>query len=131
MSTGPSLYLLTEYLDALGNAGAFSVTTAYLQLHTGDPGANGTANVAGNATRKAVSFGAAASGVIASDADIVWSTSEVDTSEDYTHWSLFDASSAGNFLGSGTITANPVTSGDTFTLPSGSVEIDWSAGAAA
>ena len=39
MATGISNYLANKWLDALGNATAFSVTTAYVKLHTGDPGA--------------------------------------------------------------------------------------------
>ena len=87
----------------------------------GDPGASGTANVAGNATRKdlTAAMGTAASGAITNTAAITWTTGEVDTSEDYTHWSLFDASTAGTFLCSGTMTANAVTTGDEFTIPSG------------
>jgi hypothetical protein len=97
----------------------FVGTYDYIQLHTGDPGAAGTANVAGNATRKQITWGSAASGVVANSAAVSWSSGEVDTSEDYTHYSLWDASTVGNFGKSGTVTANAVTSGDTFTIPIG------------
>lgn len=124
MAVGLSPALAAQILDALGNATApalLPVTTFWIQLGTADPGPNGTAagNPAGNATRKSVSFGAAAAGAMSNDADIAWSTAEVDTSEDYTHWSGWDASTAGNFLCSGTVTANPVTAGDEFTIPIG------------
>jgi hypothetical protein len=46
--------------------------------------------------------------------------------EDYTHFSLWSASSAGNFGGSGTITANAVVAGDTFTIPTGSITLSLS-----
>jgi hypothetical protein len=36
---------------------------------------------------------------------------------------LWTASTAGTFGGSGTITANGVTAGDTFTIPSGSLTL--------
>jgi hypothetical protein len=39
MATGISAYLANAWLDALGNATSFSVTTAYVKLHVGDPGA--------------------------------------------------------------------------------------------
>lgn len=126
MAEGISIYAATAALNAIGNNTSFAVTTCYIQLHTGAPGAAGTSNVAGNATRKAVSFGTAVSGEMSNDAAIEWSTSDVDTSEDYTHFTLWDASSSGNFLGSGTITANAVTAGDEFTIPSGDLDIDWS-----
>lgn len=123
MSTGPSTATANSILDAICNATAYSVATPYIQLHTADPGAAGTTAVAGNATRKSVSFGAAASGAISNDAAISWSTSEVDTSEDYTHWSLWTASSAGTFVMSGTLTANAVTVGDEFTIPTGDLDL--------
>ena len=123
MATGPSTYLINAWLNAMGNATSFSVTTAYIQLHTADPGSAGTTAVAGNATRKSVSFGTASSATISNDAAIAWTSGEVDTSEDYTHWSLWDASTVGNFLGSGTVTANAIVTGDTFTIPIGDLDI--------
>ena len=121
MATGPSAYLLNKWLDAMGNNTSFAVTTPYLQLHVGDPGANGTSNTATETTRKSVSFAAASSGAISSDADISWPT--ISGSQDATHWTLWDAVSAGNFLGSGTITANAYTAGETFTIPAGDLDI--------
>ena len=43
--------------------------------------------------------------------------------EDYTHFSAWTASTAGTFLFSGTITANAVTIGDTFTIPVGDLDV--------
>ena len=42
-----------------GNGAPSAVTTCYVQLHTGDPGEDGTANVSAETTRVAASFGAA------------------------------------------------------------------------
>ncbi len=89
----------------------------WTQLHTGAPGSAGTANVATNTTRKTNSWAAAASGSKASNADQTWTN--VPGSEDYTHFTQWSASAAGNFGGSGVITANAVTTGDTFTVSSG------------
>jgi hypothetical protein len=105
------------------------VATPYIQLHTADPGSAGTSNVAGNATRKLVSFGAASGGVCSNDSAITWTTGEVDTSEDYTHWSLWTASTSGTFIGSGTMTANAVTSGDEFTIPTGELDLSFNTAA--
>ena len=92
----------------------------FIQLHTGDPGASGTANVAGNATRKAVSWAAASGGSKATNGDTEWTDGEVDTTETYTHVSFWSSGSGGNFGGSGTLTANQVdASGDAFRIPSG------------
>lgn len=119
MATGISTYLANKWLDALGNATAFSVATVYVQLHVGDPGAAGTTNPATETTRKAVSFAAAASGSIASDADVTWTN--IAGSQDATFFTAWDNASAGNFLFSGSITGNPYTAGDTYTITSGSL----------
>ena len=119
MATGLSAYTANKFLDALGNATAFSVTTPYIKLHVGDPGANGTSNPATETTRKSVSFGVASAGSIVSDADITWTN--IAGSEDATHFTAWDNLTAGNFLFSGTITGNPYTAGDTYTIASGSL----------
>jgi hypothetical protein len=120
MGVGLAAGEAAKILDALGNAANYVAPTAFwLQLHVGDPGAAGTANIAGNATRKQVSYGAAASGQVANDAAVSWTAGEVDTSEDYTHWSAWTASSGGTFIGSGLMTANAVVTGDTYSLPIG------------
>lgn len=121
MAEGNSSYLNNKVLDAMGNNVSFVVAQAYIQLHTAAPGSAGTANVATETTRKAVSFGAAASGAMANDADIVWTG--IAGSQDASHYTLWDASTAGNFLSSGVITANAYTAGDTYTIPSGSLTL--------
>lgn len=123
MAEGPSTYLIDAWMNALGNNTSFAVTTVYVKLHTGAPGSAATANAATETTRKACSFAASASVTggrgLASDADIQWVG--ISGSQDATHFSLWDASSGGNFLGSGTITAAAYTAGDTFTCPAGSL----------
>ncbi|MFD8075811.1 hypothetical protein ACFV3E_24540 [Streptomyces sp. NPDC059718] len=95
------------------------VAYPWFKLHVGAPGAAGTANAATETTRKSPTFAAASGASKTTNADAVWTS--VAGSEDYTHWSQWSASSGGTFGGSGTITANAVTSGDTFTIPSGSL----------
>jgi hypothetical protein len=121
MATGISSYLANSWLDALGNATAFSVTTPYVKLHIGDPGANGTGNPATETTRKAVSFGASSAGALASDADVTWTN--IAGSQDATHFTAWDNLSAGNFLFSGTITGNAYTAGDTYTISSAALTV--------
>ena len=97
-------------------------TYPYVQLHTGAPGAAGTANVAGNATRKNAgsAWAPASGGSKVTDVDIDWTDAEVDTAEDYTHVSFWSAGSGGNFGSSGTLTANAVSdSGDSFSILAG------------
>ena len=119
MATGLSAYTANKFLDALGNATAFSVADVYIKLHVGDPGANGTSNAATETTRKVVTFAAAANGSIASDAAATWTN--IAGSQDATHFTAWDNLTAGNFLFSGTITSNPYTAGDTVTIASGSL----------
>ena len=121
MATGVSSYLANAWLDAVGNNTSFAVTTVYVKLHVGDPGANGTSNAATETTRKAASFAAASTGSIASDAAITWTN--IAGSQDATHFTAWDNVSAGNFLFSGTITANAYTAGDTFTISSGALTV--------
>lgn len=125
MAVGLSSSIANYLLDALCNGTNYTALTqpVYIKLHTGDPGAAGTANAAGNTTRKSVSFGAAASGVCSNDAAISWTSGEVTTTEDYTHYSIWSASTAGTFYFSGTITANAVTAGDTFTIAIGDLDL--------
>ncbi len=98
----------------------------WVQLHTADPGSAGTSSIAGNATRKDATsaFAPATAGAATSDVNIEWTDAEVDTSEDYTHFSMWTASSAGVFGSSGTITANAVnSSGDAFSILSGGLVV--------
>ena len=119
MAHGLSAYLCNSWLDALANNTSYAVAQVYIKLHTGDPGAAGTANAATETTRKAASFGAASAGAITSDADISWTN--IAGSQDANHFTAWDNLTAGNFLFSGTITANPYTAGDTYTISSGNL----------
>jgi len=127
MATGMSSFTADAHLNAVGNNTSFVVAQPWMKLHTGDPGAAGTANAATETTRKSVSFGAPQAGAagfrkILNDAAITWTS--IAGSEDATHFSLWDASTAGNYLGSGTITANPYTAGDTYDIAMGAAEIN-------
>lgn len=127
MALGLSSAIANDVLDALCTNSALTtlpVTAFWIQLHvTAEPGAAGTSNVAGNATRKQVTFGTAASGAVTNTSAVTWTTGEVDTSEDYLYWSAWTASTAGTFLCSGTMTANAVTVGDEFTIPVGDLDL--------
>jgi hypothetical protein len=90
-----------------------------VKLHVGDPGAEGTANPATETTRKEVTFSAASTGSIASDADVIWTN--IAGSQDATYFTAWDNLTTGNFLFSGTVTGNAYTAGDTYTIASGSL----------
>ena len=108
---------------ALGQADDYT----WQKLHVGDPGAAGTANPAGNTTRQQATYGAPAAGPVASTRGIsntnALSWTSVPSTEDYTHVSTWTASTGGTFGFSGTVTANPVTAGDTFTIPIGDLDV--------
>ena len=121
MATGLSSYLAGSWLNAVCNNTSFAVAQVYVKLHVGDPSSNGTANPATETTRKAASFGTASAGVLTSDADVVWTN--IAGSQTATFFTAWDATTAGNFLFSGSITGNPYTAGDTFTIASGALTV--------
>jgi hypothetical protein len=117
-------------LNAYFNATNITAPTAiWVQLHTGDPGSAGTSNVATNTTRKDITavFSAASGATVTSDTLVSWTS--VAGSEDYTHWSMWSASSNGTFYWSGTVTANAVTAGDTFNVGVGDIDVALSSAA--
>lgn len=109
-------------LDLIFRGTAWSAPAgAYLQLHTGAPGAAGTANVATETDRVQGTFGSAASaGAISNTAALTWTG--VAGSEDYTHFSIWGAATSGTCYVTGTITANAVSAGDTFTISIGDLD---------
>lgn len=113
----------TSWSATAGNAALDTLRTNYtwVQLHVGEPGANGTANVATETDRVQATWGTASGGTFSNSAQLQWSN--VAGSEDYTHFTVWTASSAGTFGFSGTITANAVVAGDTFTIPTGDLDV--------
>lgn len=106
--------------EGLGSAGANTALDALLaantwvKLHVGAPGAAGTSNPATETTRKQATWRTSVSAASSQSNALTWTT--VAGSEDYTHFTAWTASTAGNFGFSGIVTANPVTAGDTFTI---------------
>lgn len=98
-------------------------TTVYVKLHTADAGEDGTTSAATNTTRQSASWATAATGSIATNATITWTN--VSTTETYSHWSLWDASTAGNCLWTGALSSSAsVTAGDTFQITSLTLSLD-------
>ncbi|MFH9073445.1 phage tail fiber protein [Streptomyces alboflavus] len=115
MAVGFSTAAANTHLDNQGTA------YPWVQLHVGDPGAAGTANAATETTRKQATWASASAAAKTTSADLVWTA--VAGTEDYTHFSLWSASSGGNFGGSGTVTANAVTAADSFTISAGDLDL--------
>jgi hypothetical protein len=117
-----SNYAENKLLDTLRNQ-SFAVTTAYIALHTGDPGEDGTANAASETTRQSLAWSAASSGSMATSATAEWTN--VAATETYSHWSIWDAASAGNCLWTGALSASAsVVAGDTFQVTSLTLSLD-------
>lgn len=111
-----SNYAENEIADWIGANGAPSaVTNVYVKLHIGAPGDDGTANAAAETDRIEATFNAAASGAVALAATVSWTN--VSNTETYSHFSLWDASTAGNCLAVGALASSvAVTAGDNFDL---------------
>lgn len=124
MTVGIASGIANAWLDGLGNASNWTAPTAFwVKLHTGDPGAAGAGNAAGETTRKQASFAAASGGAITTDAALEWTN--VSTSETYSHVSYWSASSGGTFLGSDALEASrAVTAGDNFTIAAGDIDLN-------
>lgn len=127
MAAGFSIVnVFNKWLDVIRTGGsAFSATTTvYVQLHTGEPGASGTANVSvGSTTRVAVTQSTPASAAMAiNGTNPAWTNGG--TSETITHISHWTAASAGSFLYSVAVTASKAWgTGDGLTLTSDSVTL--------
>jgi hypothetical protein len=119
-----SNYAELKILDHTTGTAAWTMpTNVYIKLHLGDPGEDATSNAAVEDTRKVSAWDAAASGAIATSATIEWTN--VSTTETYTHWSAWDASTAGNALWTGALSASAaVTAGDTFQITSLTLSLD-------
>lgn len=123
MATGIASTYANEILDYLTGQGAPTAVAAFwVKLHTGDPGASGANNAATETTRKQVTPAAASSGATSNTNALTWTS--VAASETYSHVSFWDASAAGNFLGSDALnTPQAVTAGGTFEIAIGDLDI--------
>lgn len=109
--------LANKWLDMLA-ATAFSAPgTTAAKLHTADPGSAGTTAASAETTRKALTWTAASSGSKAIAATLPqWATWSAG-SETLTHLSIWDSTTAGNFLFSVALTASKsITNGDTLNV---------------
>ncbi len=127
MATGLAAYLANGWLNTIRGGAAGSSFTApaavYTKLHLGDPGAAAATSPSTNTTRVATTFGAASAGALALSNTPTWS-SWANGTEVISHVSVWDASTAGNFLLSGALTSSKtVQNGDTLTITSFAVSL--------
>lgn len=118
MTTGlSSANISTPWLNTLRATNMTAPTGLFAKLHTADPGSAGaTAAAAGSTTRNSFTFAAPSGNAVAlSSAPSAWTNGG--TTETLTHVSVWDASSAGNFLFSFALGSSQAwASGNTFSL---------------
>ena len=121
-----SNYLENEILDHILSTGAYTMPSAvYVGLSTGSFGDdNSGTELTGNGyARVSISFGAASSGTASNDAAVEFSAATGSWGT-VSHFGLFDASSAGNLLIHGALTASKVIeSGDILKIAIGDMDI--------
>jgi hypothetical protein len=113
--------LANKWLDMLGGTAFTAPATTAVKLHTnaGEPGAAGTSNASANTTRVALTWAAASGGSKAITATLPSWASWASGSETLSYITVWDSTTAGNFLFSATLTTpKAITNGDTFTLSS-------------
>lgn len=119
----------THWRDAVLNAlraNAISAITTRVSLHTASPGLTGANEVTGGSyARQTVTFGAPATGgggrQIANSAAVTFTGMPSAT---VTHFGLWDAASAGNFLyGDALAASQVVNAGGTFEFPIGDLTV--------
>ena len=122
-----SNYLENALINAtLRNTTYTSPTTVYAGLFTSDPtdAGSGTEVSGGSYTRKAITFAAPSNGVTTNSAAACEFDQATGSWGTITHFGIFDASSAGNLLYHGALTASKtIASGDVFKFATSSVTV--------
>lgn len=110
--------LANKWLDMLGGTAFTAPSSTHVKLHTGDPGSAGTANASSVTTRMALTWSAASAGSKAITSTLPsWTNWAGTNGEVVSHISVWDASTAGNFLFSAALSASKtMNTGDTLNL---------------
>jgi hypothetical protein len=113
---GPSSSLATDMLKLFTNNSPGSYSAWYAQLHTGEPGSAGTANVSSVTTRESISWNAPSGGSVTSSNTQTWS-SWAGSADTLSYVSIWSASSSGTFYDSIALSSSPtMASGDTIEI---------------
>jgi hypothetical protein len=107
-------------LDTLGATGA---EYDWLQLHTGDPGAAGTSNIAAESTRFQVVWDTAADGSIQPTTEVDITT--VAATETWLFFTAWTQSTGGTVGLVGVVSVGSVTAGADVTLPPESITVTF------
>jgi len=119
-------YLELKILEhTLGITAYTQPTTVYLALFTTDPtdAGTGTEVSGGSYARQSISWNTPASGAVTNSADVTFPQATADYGT-VTHIGIYDASTAGNLLYHGALSASKsVTTNDTFIVEAGDLSI--------
>lgn len=115
-------HLTTYGADAI-LAGTAMPTTLWVQFHNGDPGVDGDANIATEATRKSTDLGTPADGIVRTDTVAEWLNAAA--TETISHITLWDAETGGNPWWVIERDGGPlgVTAGETVTIDAGGIDL--------
>jgi len=129
MATGYTNTLGNTIIDHIFRNQAYTPpTTIYVALTTTTPSrsAAGTEVTGGSYARVSVAFSAAGSGLSSNSGTLTWPTATADWGT-VTHVELYDASTSGNRLWFGALTASrTITNGTTFSIAAGDLDLDAS-----
>lgn len=130
MTTGLASGIADDMLDYYVGGGApATISDFYVQLHTGDPGALGTASPFGDTTRQSPTFSAASGGAVTNSSAGQWTN--LSAGGTISHVSFWTASTSGTFLGSDALEVpRTVSATDDFTIAVGDIDLTLGAVAA-
>lgn len=126
-----SNFLELKLLDhVLGNAAYTAPATVYISLHTADPGETGANEATGTGyardplTNDATNWPAAAAGLKSNGVAVVFATPGVGGWGTVTHFGIWDAVTAGNFLFGGALAVSKtINEGDTVQFGIGDIDV--------
>lgn len=114
MTVGIAVAAANSRLNVLRGVTYTGIGSVFVKLHTGDPGAAGASNASAVTTRNAITWNAPSGGSMTLSTLSAWTMTATET---ISHTSLWDASTAGTFLGSFALTASKsVNNTDTLTI---------------
>lgn len=116
MASGLASATANSFLSVLRNTSYTGITSVFVQLHTGAPGAAGTSNISANTTRNAITWNAPSGGSMTLATLSNWTMTATETITTITLWT---ASTSGTFIWSADLTVSvPVINNSTLAFSS-------------
>jgi len=114
MAVGAAVATANSFLGVLRGTAYTGVTAQYVQLHDGDPGAAGSANISAMTTRNVLTHNVPANGAMTM---ATLPSFTMTATESISHLSVWSAATGGTFLYSAVLTAaRSVNASDTLTF---------------